>query len=161
MADKLDDLKKVRELINLMKENDLIEVEIVDGDQKIHLKRPQPATAHYVPSVVPMAAAAVPAASVPAPAAPKAPSESPKSEESGLLEIKSPIVGTFYAAPNPEAAPYVKPGDKVKPDTVVCIVEAMKVMNEIKAEVSGTIVEVLVKDGQSVEYGQPLFRVRP
>ncbi|HOQ05581.1 MAG TPA: acetyl-CoA carboxylase biotin carboxyl carrier protein [Anaerohalosphaeraceae bacterium] len=158
MADKLDDLKKVRELINLMKENDLIEVEIADGDQKIHLKRPQPATAHYIPSVVPMAPAA-PAA--PAPAVQKPQPDMAMPEESGLLEIKSPIVGTFYAAPNPEAAPYVKPGDKVKPDTVVCIVEAMKVMNEIKAEVSGTIVEVLVKDGQSVEFGQTLFRVRP
>lgn len=158
MADKLDDLKKVRELIELMKENDLIEVEIADGERKIHLKRPQPMTAQYLPSPVPMAPAAA--------AVPTAGGQTPQPdmampEESGLLEIKSPIVGTFYAAPNPEAAPYVKPGDKVKPDTVVCIVEAMKVMNEIKAEVSGTIVEVLVKDGQSVEYGQPLFRVRP
>lgn len=158
MADKLDDLKKVRELINLMKENDLIEIEIADGDQKIHLKRPQPMTAHYVPSALP-AAPAAPAA--PAPAVQKPQPETAGPAESGLLEIKSPIVGTFYAAPNPEAAPYVKPGDKVKPDTVVCIVEAMKVMNEIKAEVSGTIVEVLVKDGQSVEFGQTLFRVRP
>ncbi len=158
MADKLDDLKKVRELIHLMKENDLVEVEIVDGDQKIHLKRPQPATTAYIPSAVPMAPAA---SAAPAPAVQKPQPDMAMPEESGLLEIKSPIVGTFYPAPNPEAAPYVKPGDKVKPDTVVCIVEAMKVMNEIKAEVSGTIVEVLVKDGQSVEFGQPLFRVRP
>lgn len=157
MADKLDDLKKVRELIHLMKENDLIEVEIVDGDQKIHLKRPQPMTAHYIPSPMPM----VPAAPVVSGGSAPKQQESAKAEESGLLEIKSPIVGTFYAAPNPEAPPYVKPGDKVKPDTVVCIIEAMKVMNEIKSEVSGTIVEVLAKDGQSIEYGQPLFRLRP
>jgi acetyl-CoA carboxylase biotin carboxyl carrier protein len=158
MADKLDDLKKVRELIQLMKDNDLIEIEIADGDQKIHLKRPQPMAAHFVPSPVPMVPqpAAAPAGDVQKPQPDMA-----VPEDSGLLEIKSPIVGTFYAAPNPEAAPYVKPGDKIKPDTVVCIVEAMKVMNEIKAEVSGTLVEVLVKDGQSVEYGQPLFRVRP
>lgn len=159
MVDRLNDLKKVRELINLMKENDLIEIEISDGDKKIHLKRPQQG------GIVQMAPSPV----LPAPQtthAPAAEPEKPKVEttapkESGLLEIKSPVIGTFYAAPNPEAPPYVNVGDKVKPDTVVCIVEAMKVMNEIKAETAGTIVEVLVKDGQSVEYGQPLFKVRP
>lgn len=158
MADKQDDLKKVRELIDLMKENDLIEIEISDGDKKIHLKRPQQGMAHFVPSPVlsPSPVSVSPAAIPPQPQPDMA-----MPEESGLLEIKSPIVGTFYAAPNPEAAPYVKPGDKIKPDTVVCIIEAMKVMNEIKSEMSGTLVEVLVKDGQSVEYGQPLFRVRP
>lgn len=153
MADKLDELKKVRELIGLMKENDLIEIEISDGDKKIHLKRPQQQAVQMVSSPLP----------APAPAAElqKPKTETARQEEAGLLEIKSPIVGTFYAAPNPDAPPYVNVGDKVKPDTVVCIVEAMKVMNEIKAEIAGTIVEVLVKDGQSVEYGQPLFKVRP
>jgi acetyl-CoA carboxylase biotin carboxyl carrier protein len=155
MADKPDELKKVRELIGLMKENDLIEIEISDGDKKIHLKRPQQQAVQMVSSPLP--------APAPAPAAElqKPKPETARQEEAGLLEIKSPIVGTFYAAPNPDAPPYVNVGDKVKPDTVVCIVEAMKVMNEIKAETAGTIVEVLVKDGQSVEYGQPLFKVRP
>ena len=78
-----------------------------------------------------------------------------------LLEIKSPIVGTFYEAPSPDSEPYVEAGSRVDPQTVVCIIEAMKVMNEIKAEVSGTIVERTVKNGQAVEYGQVLFRVRP
>jgi len=156
MADKLDELKKVRELIGLMKENDLIEIEISDGDKKIHLKRPQQQAVQMVSSPLPAPAPAAPAAELQKPK-----TETARQEEAGLLEIKSPIVGTFYAAPNPEAPPYVNVGDKVKPDTVVCIVEAMKVMNEIKAETAGTIVEVLVKDGQSVEYGQPLFKVRP
>lgn len=156
MADKLDELKKVRELIGLMKENDLIEIEISDGDKKIHLKRPQQQAVQMVSSPLPAPAPAAPAAELQKPK-----TETARQEEAGLLEIKSPIVGTFYAAPNPDAPPYVNVGDKVKPDTVVCIVEAMKVMNEIKAEIAGTIVEVLVKDGQSVEYGQPLFKVRP
>ncbi|HOT73906.1 MAG TPA: acetyl-CoA carboxylase biotin carboxyl carrier protein [Anaerohalosphaeraceae bacterium] len=156
MADKLDELKKVRELIGLMKENDLIEIEISDGDKKIHLKRPQQQAVQMVSSPLPAPAPAAPAAELQKPK-----TETARQEEAGLLEIKSPIVGTFYAAPNPDAPPYVNVGDKVKPDTVVCIVEAMKVMNEIKAETAGTIVEVLVKDGQSVEYGQPLFKVRP
>jgi acetyl-CoA carboxylase biotin carboxyl carrier protein len=79
----------------------------------------------------------------------------------GLLEIKSPIVGTFYETPSPDSDPYVEPGAHVDPQTVVCIIEAMKVMNEIKAEVTGTIVERTVKNGQAVEYGQVLFKVRP
>ncbi|RXI98347.1 acetyl-CoA carboxylase biotin carboxyl carrier protein [Anaerobacillus alkaliphilus] len=87
-----------------------------------------------------------------------APSAAPIEEN--LHKITSPMVGTFYAAPSPEAAPYVKKGDQVKNDTVVCIVEAMKLMNELEAEVSGEIVEVLVENGQLVEYGQPLFLVR-
>jgi acetyl-CoA carboxylase biotin carboxyl carrier protein len=94
-----------------------------------------------------------------APAAPVAPAAAVV--ESGLVEIKSPIVGTFYQAASPDAAPYAKSGTKVDADSVVCIIEAMKVMNEIKAETHGTIVEVCCKDGQSVEYGQVLFRVRP
>lgn len=157
MADKQDDLKKVKELIDLMKENDLVEIELSDGDRKIHLKRPQ-----AIISQIPMPPAP-PVYSAPAPstAFSKPLAEMAFPEESGLVEIKSPIVGTFYAAPNPEANPYVQTGERVAPDTIVCIVEAMKVMNEIKAETSGTIVEILVKDGQSVEFGQVLFKVRP
>ncbi len=157
MSEKHENLKKVRELIDLMKENDLVEIELSDGDHKIHLKRPQPMMMQ-----VPMPSGQPAAAPAPPPAAGQKPqAEMAFPEESGLTEIRSPIVGTFYAASNPEADPYVKPGDKVTPETVVCIVEAMKVMNEIKAETAGTVVEVLVKDGQSVEYGQTLFKVRP
>ena len=149
-------MKKVKELIDLMKENDLVEIELSDGDRKIHLKRPQ-----AIISQIPMPPAP-PVYSAPAPstAFSKPPAEMAFPEESGLVEIKSPIVGTFYAAPNPEANPMCRPASG-RADTIVCIVEAMKVMNEIKAETSGTIVEILVKDGQSVEFGQVLFKVRP
>jgi acetyl-CoA carboxylase biotin carboxyl carrier protein len=82
-------------------------------------------------------------------------------QPANLHEIASPMVGTFYRAPSPDSAPYVELGQKVTPDTVVCIIEAMKVMNEIKAETTGTIVEILVENGKSVEFGQPLFRVKP
>jgi acetyl-CoA carboxylase biotin carboxyl carrier protein len=150
------DIKKVKDVIELMKENDLVEIELVDGESKIHLKRPQvgmtmmPQMAMQMPMQAALAAGgAVPAAPVAAAA------------DSGILEIKAPIVGTFYQASSPDAAPYVKVGAKVETDTVVCIIEAMKVMNEVKAETGGTIVEVCCKDGQSVEFGQVLFRVRP
>jgi acetyl-CoA carboxylase biotin carboxyl carrier protein len=163
MAEKQEkDLQKVKELVALMKENDLVEIEIVEGDSKIHLKRPG-ADARLVqyqpmggqmpmpsyPTPAPMAQPAAPAAAAPA------------TVDSNLQPIKSPIVGTFYMAPSPDAAPFVKVGDQVNPETVVCIIEAMKVMNEIKAEMSGTVVEVCCKDGQAVEYGQALFKVRP
>ena len=145
------ELKKVKELIDIMKENDLVELEVVDGDSKIHLKRP--GAAAPVMTQVPMAATPTTAAAVEEAAS--------EAKDDTLIEIPSPIVGTFYQASSPDAEPYVKVGDKVQPDTVVCIIEAMKVMNEIKAEASGTVVEVLCKDGQAVEYGQALFKVRP
>lgn len=144
------ELKKVKELIDVMKENDLVELEVVDGDSKIHLKRP--GSAAPVVTQIPMSAPTV--APVPASASVPVP------ENDNLAKITSPIVGTFYQAPSPDANPYVKVGDKVDPDTVVGIIEAMKVMNEIKAETTGTIVEVLCKDGQAVEFGQALFKIR-
>jgi acetyl-CoA carboxylase biotin carboxyl carrier protein len=149
------DLKQVKDLIELMKENDLVEVEIEAGDSKIHLKRPgaDMKMMSYQPM---MSMPAAPAAAAPAAAAPSAPAA-----DESLLTIKSPIVGTFYQAPSPDSEPYVKVGSKVDPDTVVCIVEAMKVMNEIKAETGGTVVEVCCKDGQAGEFGQVLFKVRP
>jgi acetyl-CoA carboxylase biotin carboxyl carrier protein len=149
------DLKQVKDLIELMKENDLVEVEIEAGDSKIHLKRPgaDMKMMSYQPM---MSMPAAPAAAAPAAAAPSAPAA-----DESLLTIKSPIVGTFYQAPSPDSEPYVKVGSKVDPDTVVCIVEAMKVMNEIKAETGGTVVEVCCKDGLAVEFGQVLFKVRP
>ena len=148
------DLKKVKELIDIMKENDLVELEVVDGDSKIHLKGPQAAS--QVVTAVPAspAAPATPAADAAAPAP-------AGSADDGLSNIESPIVGTFYQASNPDSDPYVKVGDQVNADTVVCIIEAMKVMNEIKAETSGTITEVCCKDGEAIEFGQVLFKVRP
>lgn len=149
------ELKKVKELIDLMKENDLVELEVVDGDSKIHLKSPGSEmpymTSVPMPAPVPQAVQA---------ASPEQPSDSPEQDDS-LVNITAPIVGTFYQAPSPDSDPYVKVGDQVDQDSVVGIVEAMKVMNEIKAEVGGTIVEISCKDGQAIEFGQVLFKVRP
>ncbi len=142
------DLKKVKEIIEIMVENDLVEFEIVDGDSKIHLKRP----GSSMPMAAPMPVASHAAAATPAASAAAA---------DNLVNIPSPIIGTFYAAPSPDSLPYVKVGDHVTNDTVVCIIEAMKVMNEIKAETTGIIEKVMIPNGQAVEFGQVLFKVRP
>jgi len=145
------DIKEIKQLIQLMVDNDLSEVDITDGESKILLKRG--------PGDQPVITA-VPAATTPpaAPAGQAAPPEAPAEE---LLEIRSPMVGTFYAAASPDSDSYVAVGTSVGEETVVCIVEAMKVMNEIKAECNGTIAEICVKNAQPVEFGQVLFRVRP
>lgn len=151
------DLKRVRELIDLMIKNDLVEIEVVDGDSKVLLKRPQPAHAPVV-----MQAPVVSAGGFVVGAnGPEQIQQPAKEESEELVEISAPIVGTFYASPSPDSKPYVKSGSHVDEDAVVCIIEAMKVMNEIKAQVDGTIVEVLCKAGQAIEFGQPLFKVRP
>jgi len=159
MADKDADVQKIKDLIRIMKENDLVKIDIRHGEDFISLQRAQPQQPGIMgpmiapvpdlgtPLVVPQA---LPGGHAGAPA---------KGEE--LLEIKSPIVGTLYVAPSPDSDPYVDVGSHVDPQTVVCIIEAMKVMNEIKAEVSGTIVEKTAANGQAVEYGQVLFRVKP
>lgn len=158
MAHKDTDLQKIKELIEIMERNGLVELEIKHGNDKIFLKRNVPQ------QLIPAGIKAVQPESVSAPAdtdvtRTKA-AEAPAQEE-GLMEIKSPIVGTYYTTPSPDSEPYVEVGSHVEPQTVICIVEAMKVMNEIKAETSGTIVEILVTNGQAVEYGQVLFKVRP
>ncbi len=161
MAEKDSDLKKIKKLIEIMKENDLVEIEIKHDDDKIFLKRAQPQQAAIgipvmrpEPSVAPVGPESMGAASQSS-----APQVVPDEED--LVEIKSPIVGTFYATPSPDSEPCVDIDSEVGPQTVVCIIEAMKVMNEIKADVSGTIVEVMVTSGQDVEYGQALFKVKP
>jgi len=155
------DVKTLRQLIKLMKDNDLSELDLRDKDEQVLLKR---GAGGAVQQVAPPAVAPVQAAPAPAQAAGgEAPAESKEktAAEQGLIEIKSPMVGTFYNAPSPDADPYVKVGANVDDETVVCIVEAMKVFNEIKAETKGTIEKVLVSTGQSVEYGQPIFLVKP
>jgi acetyl-CoA carboxylase biotin carboxyl carrier protein len=160
MAEKDADIKKIKELVEMMVANDLVEVEIIDGDNKILLKRPQPQQPAAAPVQV-MAPAIAPASYPTHTASAKpTPPTAPAAEEN-LFDIKSPIVGTFYAAPSPDSEPYVKVGADVNGETVVCIVEAMKVMNEIKAETTGTIAKIMVANGQAVEYGQVLFKVRP
>jgi acetyl-CoA carboxylase biotin carboxyl carrier protein len=151
------DLKDIKAIIDLMKKNSVSEFELERQDFKIRLKRGgnggTVTTAYDEPTV--LAYASAPAA-IPAPVA--APVPAPASSE---LDVKSPMIGTFYRAPSPESAPYVEVGVEVNPDTVVCIIEAMKVMNEIKAEVKGVITQVMVENAKPVEFGQPLFKVRP
>ena len=153
------ELKDIKAIIDLMKKNSVSEFELEKQDFKIRLKRGvngsgsmvqyEDAPAAVYPNPVP----AIPAGAAPtASTAPAAPNE---------VEIKSPMIGTFYRTPSPESAPYVEVGTEVNPDTVVCIIEAMKVMNEIKAEVKGVITQVLVENAKPVEFGQPLFKVRP
>lgn len=153
------ELRKLKEMIRLMKEYDLSELDIRDEAEQVTIKRAngQTVVAAPVEAVAPVAAPA--AAPAPAPAAEGAPAA--PAEDDSLVEITSPMVGTFYSAPDPESDPYVKVGSEVGPDSVVCLVEAMKVYNEIKAEVSGTVERVLVGNGDTVEFGQPLYKVRP
>jgi acetyl-CoA carboxylase biotin carboxyl carrier protein len=153
------DVKKVRRLVELMKEHDLAEIDLRQGEQRIRLRRgAEPVvTAGGAASFAPLAPSPAPAALAagPAPAA-----ASPPSEDAGLQVIKSPMVGTFYTSANPESPAFVKVGDHVGMDSIVCIIEAMKVFNEIPAEVSGQIAAVLVENGAPVEFGQPLFKVQ-
>jgi len=150
------DLKDIKAVIDLMKKNAVSEFEMEKEGFKIRLKRStgggvlyEEGTAiAYAPQPVALAAPS-------APAAPAAPAST------GGVEIKSPMIGTFYRSPSPESAPYIEVGAEVGPDTVVCIIEAMKVMNEIKAEVKGVITEVLLDNAKPVEFGQPMFKVRP
>ncbi len=152
------DLKDIKAIIDLMKKNSVTEFELEKEDFKIRLKRGPngsgAATAYDDPPALTVgpAPAGLPAAVPPPQAA------APVSNE---LEIKSPMIGTFYRAPSPEAAPYIEVGSEVNPETVVCIIEAMKVMNEIKAEAKGVITQVMVENAKPVEFGQPLFKVRP
>ena len=157
----MDVFEKIRELLEMMEEFDLIEVEVKDGEREIRLRKGKdevPLAAFgppvaYSAAVAPQDPAGAPskAASQGAPGAAKDPD---------LVEFKSPMVGTFYRAPSPESPPYVTEGDRVNKDTVLCIIEAMKVMNEIKAEMNGEIVEILVENGEAVEFEQPLFLIR-
>ena len=160
MAEKDTDLQKIKELIEIMKQNELLEVEIKHGDDKIFLKRSGPCAIGGPVITMPVSPQVngVPTAPAGTEGTIQASAAQPQEQ---LVEIKSPIVGTFYITPSPDSEPYVEVGSKVNPQTVVCIIEAMKVMNEIKAETSGTIAEVLATNGQAVEYGQVLFKFRP
>ena len=140
-------IEKISKLVEIMNENDLVEIQLEEENLKIKLKKP--GCNMVAPTMVsPSMPVALPAA---APAV---------DDTAGLTPVTSPIVGTFYAAPSPDADEYVAIGDTVSADTVICIVEAMKIMNEVKAEISGTIEKILVKNGEPVEYGQPLFLVK-
>ncbi len=159
MADKDADLQKIKELIRIMKENDLVKIDIRHGEDYISLQRAQP----QQPGIMGPVITSLPGTGSPivVPPTPPGGHAGAPGKKEDLLEIKSPIVGTLYVAPSPDSDPFVDIGSHVEPQTVVCIIEAMKVMNEIKAEVSGIIVEKTAANGQAVEYGQVLFRVRP
>lgn len=161
-------MHEIRELIRLVDESQVEEFELDNDGTKIVIKKKGEATAESVKQVgqqpTPVPAPATTPAVSPEVAAPVQAQVEPtveKEEDSGLHQIVSPMVGTFYRAPSPDADPYVETGKRVDEKTVVCIVEAMKLMNEIEAEVKGEVVKVLVTNGQLVEYGQPLFLVKP
>jgi acetyl-CoA carboxylase biotin carboxyl carrier protein len=165
--------KELKELIDFLIEKDISEFELERGDVKVRIKRgaeaATPVITHTVPiapvplASIPMAASAAPptahTAALPVVHAPAA--APPAAVEEDLHQVKSPIVGTYYEAPSPGSLPFVKPGDQVAAGQVLCIIEAMKLMNEIESDVAGEVVKILAKNGQPVEYGQALFAIRP
>lgn len=158
------DLRKIKKLIELLEESNLAEIEIHEGEESVRLTRSHPQTT--VPHMVSLSHPP-PAAQAPAPAQPQAPQpEAPAepAEEAEFPEgeiVRSPMVGTFFDSPNPDADPFVREGQKVQKGDVLCLIEAMKMFNQIEAEVSGTVVAVLVENGHPVEFEEPLFIIRP
>lgn len=163
-------LEELRELIALMRDNGLAELELEREEFRVRLRRDAVSAAPSQPAEAPHPVAAAPAPA-PVPAAAQAPAFTPAhpgtqateaaSQDQDLQIIPSPIVGTFYRSPSPNADPFVKIGSNVENESVVCIIEAMKLMNEIQAETSGEVVKIYVENGQPVEYGQPLFGIKP
>jgi len=149
------DVRDLKKIVQIMNDNDLVEIEIEEEGKRLRLRKPDAGAVPMMAAVQAAAAAAVPAAA-PAPAAAE-----PAAASSGEYTITAPMVGTFYRAPSPDADDYVQVGAKIGPESVVCILEAMKVMNEIKAECSGEIVKICVQNAEAVEYGQALFIVKP
>jgi acetyl-CoA carboxylase biotin carboxyl carrier protein len=160
----ITDMKRLKDLVKLMVDNDLTELELEGEGEKLHLKRASDNDVQYVSPPPQPAPAPAPQ---PAPAEAGGQAQAPAQESAGeaasdpAQTITSPMVGTFYAAASPDAEPFVQVGDRVGPDTVVCLIEAMKVFNEIKAEKAGVIEKVLVDNGQAIEYGEALFQIKP
>lgn len=148
------DLKAIKQVIDLMKRSELSEFELEEEGFKLRLSRKNGEVAPQIIQAAP--AAAVPVA---APAASAAP-EASAAEEAGISIIPSPMVGTFYRSPSPDSPVFAEVGTKVNADSIVCIIEAMKVMNEIHSELKGTITEILVENGDAIEFGQPLFKIK-
>jgi acetyl-CoA carboxylase biotin carboxyl carrier protein len=171
------DLDELRELLTAINQTDIAELTLKSADFELTVRRgwrtgesvyvsgnPQPAIAETVASAVPLAAAVSPIPSSPPIVAGLTSSSSPQpppTSDLRLLDINSPMVGTFYRSPAPNEAPFVEVGDRVRKGQTVCIIEAMKLMNEIEAEISGEVVEVLLDNGEPVEYGQTLIRINP
>ena len=154
------ELKDIKAIIDLMKKNSITEFELEEKDSKLRLKRGLNGGAPVAQNEDAVPMAPLPAAVPMMPATVQMPVAVPP-VNTGDIDLKSPMIGTFYRSPSPESASYVEIGTEVNPETVVCIIEAMKVMNEIKAEVKGVITQTLVENGKPVEFGQPLFKVRP
>lgn len=152
-------LEQIEKLVEIMKDSDLSSMEIEEETFRIRLAREKEIVAvHGSGGSGQSAPAAPPVTAAPAPESSAA--EGPPPDEKGIVYVKSPMVGTFYRAASPESPPFVEEGGKVKTDSVVCIIEAMKVMNEIQSEVSGKILEILVENGEPVEFGQSLMKVK-
>lgn len=154
------DIKEIKQIVDLMKRSGLTEFQLEEKDFKLRICRKTNEVQTFYQAATP---APFPAGTGPANGSPPAPANGTPEVEKPVDEtklIRSPMVGTFYTSPSPESPSFVKVGDAVSEDTVVCILEAMKVMNEIKAEAKGVIAEILIENGESVEYGQPLFRLK-
>ena len=152
------EVRTIRHLVRLMHRYDLTAIDLDQGDSRIRLRRRGAEVTHHAPPPPPPPPPAPHAAPSPAPAHSAAPAPAPAAPGQAIL---SPMVGTFYAASGPDTPPYASVGTAVRPETTVCVIEAMKVFTEIPAGLAGTIAEVLVKNGQAVEFDQPLFRVNP
>ncbi len=155
------DLRKIKKLIELLEASNLTEIEIVEGEESVRLSRggpEMPMVQHYAPA--PMAAIQPAAAAPAAPAAPEAAAAGGEDELPEGEVVRAPMVGTFYAASSPESDPFVTPGQQIREGDTLCIIEAMKMFNQVESEVSGTVVAVLAENGQPVEFDQPLFVVR-
>jgi acetyl-CoA carboxylase biotin carboxyl carrier protein len=155
---------EIRQLIDLASETGLAELEVQRGDDRVRIRRALSPSAQEILAAAPPAYAAPPAP-VPFPSGPPAPASAPAKEperpaDPGLTLVKSPIVGTFYECPSPGSPPFVRAGERVQPGKVLCIIESMKLMNEIEAEVGGIVESKLVMNGQPVEYGEALFAIR-
>jgi acetyl-CoA carboxylase biotin carboxyl carrier protein len=148
------DIRKVKKLIELLEQSNVAEIEIHEGEESVRISRQGAATPLFMPQAI---AAAVPPPGTATPAPPASlPSDDPLNGLGGEV-VRSPMVGTFYRAPAPGSAPFVEEGQKVKAGDTLCIIEAMKILNQIECEQSGTVQRILVENGQPVEYNQPLF----
>jgi acetyl-CoA carboxylase biotin carboxyl carrier protein len=149
------DIRKIKKLIELLEESGIAEIEIKEGEEAVRISRmqvPQAAPQYYAPQPMPPHAAPAPAAAAPAPA----PAPAAKAADN---MIPSPMVGTFYSAGSPTAKPFISIGDEVKPGQILCIIEAMKMMNQIESDRAGRITAIMAKNGDPVEFGQPLFAI--
>ena len=154
------DIDKIRKLVEMMVTNDLVEISLRDGEEEVNLRRPNPRAVDLPPALSVHPNVANPVVS-PAPVAAPEAKPGEEAEDVELVTIESPMVGTFYSASDPDSPPFANVGQQIQAGMVVCILEAMKVFNEIKSEVTGTVERILVKNAQPVEFGQPLFLVRP